>query len=814
MIKVNAKVIPGLLAMLISPAVTNAAEATTGGEFDIAFLNLPQGYDRSQFNMDWFDFGITEGNHSVAVELYPNAPVNMDILFVKQNGKVQPCFTTAQLDELGINLNKLPQKPATASCQLASDYVDGASTEYQSNFSTLILKVPNIYHKESGRYAYLDDVVWDEGINHTKLNYNGFAGVNSDGDTSGYLSLNSFSKFGRLRAKVNGSASYSGETTSFNWGNAYLYTDLTESKLRVSAGQIRSETNSSVNSGLALTGIGLEKASDMLSRQEREYSPVIKGYASTQATVSVIQLGKILYQAKVAPGEFEITSLDAPGTSSDLLLRIEESDGRVIERTIAFSRLPNLLRPGRNDYAFSFGNHQSDYGDEVVMSGYYSRGFNQFTLGTFATLTPDGDYLSGGYNGYYDLGMAGAVGMESAISSAKFDDGDQFGYKLGIEYAKRFFATGSDVRLAALRYNSRNFYTLTDYLTERHDKLSDFTAPKNEFTLSLSQPIGKVSSYISYNIKTYHQQDRETSRSLYASFGFDVAGIPVRVYGRHEARRGSSGDDLAFGFSFSVPLDYSSGRIGLNSDFDNHGVNNHNVSYSGSNDDYQYSASLNYGSESDVLAASTNVSWESTKGRYSFGLSGNDDRYDTSLSASGGVLLTGDNVLMTQSLGETSLLVDLGQGAENVQLGYGNANRTNKDGLGVVPYISAYKENPVYLNSEESPTVELQGQVKPVYPSRGSLVRVKPKAMIGNRGLYKITATESLFGQPVFNNDNNIISYVGDENIVYLSGVPMGEMLSYRVGSSVDHIECRFEVNSSPEFDVNDLTNIKKVSCE
>ncbi len=35
--------------------------------------------------------------------------------------------------------------------------------------------------------------------------------------------------------------------------------------------------------------------------------------------------------------------------------------------------------------------------------------------------------------------MIGAVGMESAVSSAKFGDGDQLGYKLGIEYAKRFF---------------------------------------------------------------------------------------------------------------------------------------------------------------------------------------------------------------------------------------------------------------------------------------------------------------------------------------------------------------------------------------
>ncbi|NOI65939.1 fimbria/pilus outer membrane usher protein [Vibrio sp. 99-8-1] len=804
----------GLLAMLISPAVSSAAETTAGEEFDIAFLKLPQGYDRSQFNMDWFDFGITEGNHSVAVELYPNAPIQMDILFVKRNGQVLPCFTPEQLDELGINLEKLPEKVATSSCQIASDYLEGASTEYQSSFSTLTLKVPNIYHKNTSAFSYLNDVVWDEGINHTKLNYNGFAGLNSDDDLSGYLSLNSFSKYAKIRARINGSVSYSADTANLNWGNAYLYTDLNESKLRISAGQIRSETNSSLNNGLAITGIGVENPSDMLSRKEREYSPVIKGYASTQATVSVLQQGKLLYQSKVAPGEFEITSLDLPGTSSDLLLRIEESDGRTIDRTIVYSRLPNLLRPGRNDYSLSFGRYHSDYGEEVVMSGYYSRGFDRFTLGTFATLTADSDYLSGGYNGYYNLGMIGAVGMESAVSSAKFDDGDQLGYKLGIEYAKRFFATGSDIRLAALRYNSKNFYNLNDYLADRHDQRSDLSAPKNEFTLSLSQPIGEISSYISYNIKTYHQQDRETSRSLYASLGFDVAGIPVRVYGRQEERSGSSEDDVAFGVSLSIPLGYSSGRLGLNSDFDNKGVNNHNISYSGSNDDYQYSASLNYGSDNDVLAANTNVSWQSAKGRYSFGLSANEQRYDSSLSVSGGVLLTGDNVLMTQSLGETSLLIDLGQGAENVQLGYGNNNRTNKEGLGVVPYITAYDENRVYLNSEESPMVELQGQIKPVYPSKGSLVKVKPNAMIGNRGLYRITAKESLFGQPVFNNDKKIVSYVGDENIVYLSGVPMGEKLSYRIGSSVESIECRFEVNSSPEFDVNNLTNIKKVSCE
>ncbi|WCE31663.1 fimbria/pilus outer membrane usher protein [Vibrio sp. SCSIO 43137] len=814
MIKVKAKVIPGLLAMLISPAMTNAADTTAGEEFDIAFLHLPEGYDRSQFNMDWFDYGITEGNHSVAVELYPNAPIQMDILFVKRGGQILPCFTPGQLVELGINPEKLSGEVTTSSCRVASDYFEGSDTEYQSNFSTLVLKVPNIYHKNAGGLSSFDDVVWQEGINHTKLNYNGFAGLNSDGDVSGYLSLNSFSKFGRIRARVNTSVSYSDEATNLNWGNAYLYTDLYESKLRLSAGQIRTKTNSSVNSGLAITGIGIEKPSDMLSRKERQYSPVIKGYASTQATVSVLQQGKLLYQAKVAPGEFEITSLDAPGTSADLLLRIEESDGKTIERTIAFSRLPNLLRPGGNDYSLSFGNYSSDYGDEVVMSGYYTRGFDLFTLGTFATVTADSDYVSAGYNGYYNLGMAGAVGIESAVSNAKFDEGDQLGYKLGVEYAKRFSATGSDVRLAALRYHSKNFYNLSDYLSERYDARSELYAPKNEFTLSLSQPIGEISSYLSYNIKSYHQQDKGTSRSLYASLGFDVAGIPVRVYGRQEKRSNPAKDDLSFGVSLSVPLGYSSGRLGFNSDFDKKGATNHNVSYSGNKDDTQYSASLNYGPKNDVLTANTNVSWQSAKGRYSFGLSGSEERYNSSLSVSGGVLFTGENVLMTQSLGETSLLVDLGKGAENVQLGYGSSNRTNSDGLGVVPHVIAYDENQIRLNSEDNPMVELKGQVKPVYPSRGSLVKLSPKAFIGNRGLYQLSASGQLFGYPVFNGDNEVVSYVGEDNIVYLSGVPLGEKLVYYTGRSAEDIECRFEVNSNHEFDVNDLAKIKKVSCD
>ncbi len=74
-----------------------------------------------------------------------------------------PCFTPEQLDELGINLEKLPEKVATSSCQIASDYLEGASTEYQSSFSTLTLKVPNIYHKDTSAFSYLNDVVWDEG---------------------------------------------------------------------------------------------------------------------------------------------------------------------------------------------------------------------------------------------------------------------------------------------------------------------------------------------------------------------------------------------------------------------------------------------------------------------------------------------------------------------------------------------------------------------------------------------------------------------------------------------------------------------------
>ncbi|WP_142793400.1 fimbria/pilus outer membrane usher protein, partial [Klebsiella pneumoniae] len=76
--------------------------------------------------------------------------------------------------------------------------------------------------------------------------------------------------------------------------------------------------------------------------------------ATSNATVTVSQNGRILDQVKVAPGPFLIDNL-----SSSLLgtldVKITEEDGSVREYQVSSTSIPFLTRPGMVQYKFNAG---------------------------------------------------------------------------------------------------------------------------------------------------------------------------------------------------------------------------------------------------------------------------------------------------------------------------------------------------------------------------------------------------------------------------------------------------------------------------
>lgn len=113
-------------------------------------------------------------------------------------------------------------------------------------------------------------------------------------------------------------------------------------KSDVTVGQ--STSPSDVFDSVPYTGVELKSDSDMLPDSEKDYAPIIRGSAHSNAQVVVRQNGYIIYQNTVAPGAFEINDLYPTGSSGDLRVTVKETDGSESHFVVPFASVPVLQR--------------------------------------------------------------------------------------------------------------------------------------------------------------------------------------------------------------------------------------------------------------------------------------------------------------------------------------------------------------------------------------------------------------------------------------------------------------------------------------
>ena len=80
-----------------------------------------------------------------------------------------------------------------------------------------------------------------------------------------------------------------------------------------------------------------------------------RGMAETNARVTVTQDGRVIHQTSVPAGPFSIESILPANTGGDLLVTIQESDGRIRRFSVPYSSVPQLLKPGVSRYNISIG---------------------------------------------------------------------------------------------------------------------------------------------------------------------------------------------------------------------------------------------------------------------------------------------------------------------------------------------------------------------------------------------------------------------------------------------------------------------------
>lgn len=757
---------------------------------------------------------INAGGHDDTRSLSPGTGTR-DSSDIRDNTGLMACLTLADLEQFGVNLKPFSEPGAIqdGECISPGKYIPDAFTSFDFQKMRLDISIPQAAMHNRAR-DYISPERWDEGINAALLNYN-FSGNTSHGrygdSSSHYLNLNSGLNVGpwRFRDYRTWNQYESRHYRYRKWQRVKTYAERAIVPLRSELILGDSTTNGDVFDSLGFRGVQMETDDSMYPDSLRGFAPVIRGVATTNAKVSIIQNGYTVYQTFVSPGAFTINDLYPVYSSGDLEVTVTEADGSTHVFTVPYSSVPVLQREGHLKYALTAGRYQSG------SDSYNSPEFAQGTLiwGLPHNLTVYGgvqyaqNYQSGLIGGGLNLGQFGALSADITRADSTLADGTRHqGQSVRFLYARSLNSLGTTFQLTGYRYSTQGFYTLDEtalrgmtgwrYDTNTVDAEGKpmkqpytdyynlYSNRRAKLQASISQRVGDIGSVYLTGVRQTYWNRNGTADSLNAGFNSSFGNVSYSLSWSYNRDAGERGVDKSLYLSLSVPLNalfssegnssrhpvyatYSAGR-------DTNGMMTHQAGLSGTaldGNNLGWNVSQGY-ARSSGNSGSLSTNYRGGYGSANAGYSYSNNYKQVNYGVSGGALLHTDGLTLGQELGETGVLI-AAPGITGVEVENEMGVRTDWRGYAIKPYATVYRENRVALDSASlDDHTDIDEVVSRVVPTRGAIVRANFKGHSGSRVLMTLMhkGKPLPFGTLVTAGERTGI--VGDDGLVYLSGMP------------------------------------------
>lgn len=756
------------------------------------------------------------------------------------NSQLQPCIRPELLNSWGIKTELFPDLDNGGECALISA-IPQASTNFQFSNQRLILTIPQAAISNQAR-GYVPPEQWDDGINALLLNYslsgaNGWARNSQEADTnSQYVNLRPGINVGPWRLR-NYSTWSRDNTGSDKWETVYTYAQRSIAPLKAQLTTGDSSAPADVFDSMPFRGFQLASDDDMLPDSLRGYAPVVRGIARTNAQVIIRQNGYQIYQSYVAPGAFEISDMYSTGGAGDLDVTVKEANGSEQHFTIPFASLPVLQREGRLKYALTGGQYRS-YNRDVEK--------NPFAQATGIFGLAKGFTLYGGYQGaskYQSLalGIGKNMGSLGAVStdviqawSTPKEQEKESGQSWRARYSKNFVETGTNFSIAGYRYSTSGYYGMQEVLDTYSDSSVMNNRRRNRAELTLSQSLGgNLGSLTISAVKEDYWKSTESMASYSLAYNNYWHGISYGVtysynknslssdnYDRSKNQKNTYTSDQVLAINISIPLDKFLPQTWANYNMNASKSNGttHSMGINGvalENNALSWNVQQGYGTHNVGYTGNMSADYKSTYGELSAGYAYDKSSERLNYGLQGGVAAHADGVTLSQSLGETNVLVKA-PGAKGVSIENQSGAKTDFRGYTTVSNVSPYRKNDVALNTETlADDVELELTTKTVVPTRGALVRASFTANVGLRVLMTLNQSG---GQPVpfgamvsATNDEKSGFIVGDAGQVYLSGIAeQGELLVKWGNQSNQQCKVKYNMQARAASKVNLLTTQEK----
>ncbi|NIF23455.1 fimbria/pilus outer membrane usher protein [Candidatus Pantoea multigeneris] len=810
---------PQLLAVLIGLALlANNHPVQADDYFDPAFLTM-NGIQVETLDLSHFATSgrVPPGTYMVSVFVNRNDMGQHSLTFAPDaKGQVEAQLTPAFLEEMGVNVKGMPNMrnlPLDQPVENLASLIEHASIRFSFAKLQLDISIPQIAMQPSTRGA-IDPAKWDHGVPAFLLNYNlnGSRSWQSGGVDSNSLFVAANGGFNldvwRLRSsmygyktmqKAPGQSKHSVEKLAFS--NIYLMRDIRALNAELLLGE--NSTSNDVFDSVPFSGVRMSSNDEMLPYVMRGFAPVIEGIAQSNARITVLQNGSIIYQTYVAPGPFRLEDLGQTGQGGDLTVNITEADGTVRTQVIAVSSLPVMRREGSLKYdvtagryngGITAGSREAEFLQGTVIYGL------PFNMTLYGGALMARDYRSAVAGTGVSLGMMGALSADVTASRARIRGlgEQQKGESYRLRYAKSMLSTGTSIDLAAYRYSTRHYYSFADYNNTGY-QLRDDQAPwvlarqRSAFQLRTSQALGRWgAAYISASRHDYWGKN-QVMNTVSAGYSGNYKGVSYGLAYSIDRTRGNGDwpENRTYAFNMSVPLNVLGSKLASSNAYASYQATHQKngrvqqsagVSGSAFDSRFSYSAMQGWSNGGQSDNSTLNAAWSGSKGNLSGGYSQTSGNRSINFSGNGGLVVHPEGITFSKSLGSSVAIVSAPE-ATGASVGYGGA-KIDSRGYALVPHMINYQGNNINLNPASLPdNVDLVHNSATVYPTKGAVVMATFATKVGHQALITLerrTGTVPFGAIASLISDENSLpntGIVGDAGQLYMSGLPeVGEI--------------------------------------
>ena len=734
---------------------------------------------------------LPAGMHALDVKVNGEFLRTLDVVFNMADGAGVPagvpCVPRELLEALALRSElqaALAAQPGA--CLDLPSVVDGASVRVDAGTLELRLSVPHAAQIQSAR-GLVPATERDAGITAAFVDYQLTQNRQRESD-SGYLGFTAGFNAGPWRLRHRAGLADGLRGGRYNRIGTTLQRDVAAFDSQLMIGE--SQTGGQLFQSVGYRGIQLATDERMLPDSLRGYAPRVQGVADTNATVTVRQNGQIVRQANVAPGPFLIEDLYPTSFGGDLEITVTEADGRERVSQLRFSAVPQALRAGASRYSATAGTLQ-DRGEEQRPLRFaettYARG-----LDDFATVL-GGTQMAEGYRaalGGIALNTAvGAFGADVTRSQARLGNGHRAtGNSVRVNYQRHLTASATTVGLAAYRYSSRQFLTLSEAAHAARDGWSHGPQTRQRYDVNVSQRVGDRSSLSLTAGHVAYWDDLRRRNDLQLVFHGTIGRLSY-AFSATRYRQGGGGLDTRYGLNVSVPLarhgagprvhaQVSQARQGTRAQV-------------GLNGALGAGAPLSYSASASAAAGQVGSDYNAWLGYQGGRLSGTAGYShaqgidSTHLGLSGSLLAHAGGLTFGPSLSEGAVLVEA-EGAQGARVGSGQNIRIGRRGYALVPHVSAYQWNRIELDPSGLPLdVELLHSSRRVVPTAGGIVRVR--FPVRNERTLFIEASDAQggplpFAATVHDEDGTLRGAVGQGSVIQLRGAQDAGVLEIDLG--------------------------------